>query len=185
MKPSLTADSTAESAVWPRPQIDASRATTPMSASSLSSVATEPMGAPPASRATSSSWRTVPTRHGTHWPQDSSRKNWVIRRSNPGTDTVSSRTSTTPEPSVAPAARTPSKVSGMSRNRQGPTNTAGRACSSSYRPQLAVAGRTPPAPSITSPSVTPNSYSYRPGACTQPDRQNSRVPVDAGVPTAA
>ena len=41
MRPSLTADSTADSAVWPRPQIDASRATEPMSDSSASSVATE------------------------------------------------------------------------------------------------------------------------------------------------
>ena len=34
---------------------------------------------PGASRCSASSWRTVPTRHGTHWPHDSSRKNSAIR----------------------------------------------------------------------------------------------------------
>jgi len=33
--------------------------------------------------------------------------------------------------------------------------------------------------------VTPNSYSYRPGRSTQPDRQNSRVPVEPSVPIRA
>ena len=60
---------------------------------------------PAASRASSSSWRTVPTRHGTHWPHDSSRKNWAIRRSVSTRSAVSSKTMITPEPSVAPAAR--------------------------------------------------------------------------------
>ena len=56
---------------------------------------------PAASRASSSSWRTLPTRHGTHWPHDSSRKNWAIRRSVSTRSAVSSKTMTTPEPSVA------------------------------------------------------------------------------------
>ena len=77
---------------------------------------------PAASRASSSSWRTLPTRHGTHWPHDSSRKNWAIRRSVSTRSTVSSKTMITPEPRVAAAARVASKVSGMS-SASGPTKT--------------------------------------------------------------
>ena len=77
---------------------------------------------PAASRASSSSWRTLPTRHGTHWPHDSSRKNWAIRRSVPTRSAVSSNTMTTPEPRVAPIARVPSNVSGVS-SASGPTKT--------------------------------------------------------------
>src|SRR3984957_9057852 len=65
----------------------------------------------------------------------------------------------------------------------GPTNTPAAPPSSTACSGLPPA--TPPAPSITSRSVTPKSYSYRPGTATQPDRQNSRVPVDAAVPTDA
>ena len=82
----------------------------------------DPFGRPATSRARSSSWRTVPTRQGTHWPHDSSRKNAAIRRRAPTRSAVSSKTMTTPEPSVAPIARVPSKVSGMS-SASGPTNT--------------------------------------------------------------
>src|SRR6185437_16769686 len=65
----------------------------------------------------------------------------------------------------------------------GPTNTPAAPPS-----RTACSGRppaTPPAPEITSRSVTPKSYSYRPGTATQPDRQNRRVPVDPAVPTEA
>ena len=75
------ADSIADDAVWPSPQIDASRIAWPISRSSASSSSRGRTREPAASRASSSSWRTLPTRHGTHWPHDSSRKNWAIRRS--------------------------------------------------------------------------------------------------------
>ena len=75
-----------------------------------------------ASRASSSSWRTVPTRHGTHWPHDSSRKKRAIRVSAPTMSAVSSKTMTTPEPRVAPIARVASNVSGVS-SASGPTKT--------------------------------------------------------------
>ena len=75
-----SADSMALEAVWPRPQMEASRIACPSSWSSVTSEATEPSGRSVASRWSSSSWRTVPTRQGTHWPHDSSRKNWAIRR---------------------------------------------------------------------------------------------------------
>ncbi len=169
----------AVTAVWPRPQIEASRATEAMSPSRPSSCPAEPSGARRASRPSSSSWRTVPTRHGTHCPQDSSRKNLAIRCSSAATSTVSSRTSTTPDPSVAPTALTPSNVSGTS-SASGPTKDPAAPPSSTActgRPP-----RTPPAASITSRRLTPNSYSYNPGCSTQPDRQNSRVPVESLVP---
>src|SRR5262249_57393864 len=57
--------------------------------------------------------------------------------------------------------------------RQG--SPAGRARRPGRRPAASIAGR----------SVTPNSYSYRPGRSTQPDRQNSRVPVELAVPISA
>src|SRR5262249_20351640 len=55
------ADSIAEEAVWPRPQIEASRIACPISAISASS---SPRVCPESSRASASSWRTVPTRQG-------------------------------------------------------------------------------------------------------------------------
>ena len=51
----------------------------PISSSSATSSSTLPRGAAAASRSSASSWRTVPTRHGTHWPHDSSRKNAAMR----------------------------------------------------------------------------------------------------------
>ena len=100
--------------------MEASRIACPSSWSRATSAATEPSGRSVASRWSSSSWRTVPTRQGTHWPHDSSRKNWAMRRRIWRRSTVSSNGITTAEPSVAPAARVPSKVSGMS-SWSGPT----------------------------------------------------------------
>ena len=91
----------------------------------------------------------------------------------------------TPEPSVAPAARVASKVSGRSSG-SGPTNTPAAPPSrmarmaSGPRPSL-----TPPASSMRSRSVAPNSTSYVPGRATWPDRQNSFGPVEPSVPIAA
>src|SRR5262249_47701354 len=182
IRPRLTAEAGALTAVWPRPQIEASRATAAMSSSRASSRPAEPSGAPRASRPSSSSWRTVPTRQGTHCPQDSSRKNRAVRRSRPATSTASSITSTTPDPRVAPMARTPSNVSGVS-SASGPTKEPAAPPSSTAR--SCRPPRTPPAPSITWRSVTPKSNSYRPGRSTQPHRQNSRVPVEPWVPIPA
>src|SRR5712691_11787712 len=182
IRPRLTAEATAVTAVWPRPQIEASRATAAMSSSRASSCSAEPSGAPCASLLSNSSWRTVPTRHGTHCPQDSSRKNRAIRLRRPCMSTVSSSGRTTPDPSVAPIARTPSNVSGVS-SASGPTNEPAAPPSSTARKGRPP--RTPPAASSTWRSVTPNSYSYRPGRSTLPDRQNSRVPVELGVPISA
>ena len=70
---------------------------------------------PPARRRAARSCRTVPTRHGTHWPHDSSRKNAAMRVSSVGRGPRCRRTpSPRPSPSVAPAARAPSNVSGTS-----------------------------------------------------------------------
>ena len=110
-----SADSIADDAVWPSPQIDASRIDLPdIAQQGQLLVARRERCDPPASRARSSSWRTLPTRHGTHWPHDSSRKNRAMRTSVSTRSTVSSKTMITPEPRVAPAARVASKVSGRS-----------------------------------------------------------------------
>ena len=66
-------------AVWPRPQIEASRMAWPISFSRLISCVTEPNGWRATRRCSNSSWRTVPTRQGTHCPQVSSRKNAAMR----------------------------------------------------------------------------------------------------------
>ncbi len=81
-----------------------------------------PASRPSLSRAKSSAWRSVPIRHGTHCPHDSWRKKWAIDSRSSARSTVSSKTITTPEPRVALAARTASKVSGMS-SASGPTKT--------------------------------------------------------------
>jgi CRP-like cAMP-binding protein/NAD-dependent dihydropyrimidine dehydrogenase PreA subunit len=112
--------------------------------------------AAPPSRASSSSWRTVPTRHGTHWPHDSSRKNAAMRRSDVREVHVSSKTSTTPEPSVAPRPASPSNVSGIV-ERVGATNTP--AAPPSRMAWIGPPAGTPPASSSSSPSVVPKGTS--------------------------
>ena len=73
------ADSIADEAVWPRPQIEASR----MACADLGDQRELVLRRCRASGRTAgarraSSWRTVPTRHGTHCPQLSSRMNAAI-----------------------------------------------------------------------------------------------------------
>src|SRR5438445_5557888 len=79
--------------------MEASRITCPRSFKSASSWPSEPSGRRARSRASSSSCRTVPTRHGTHWPHDSSRKNSAMRRTMSRRSTDAPKTMTTPEPS--------------------------------------------------------------------------------------
>ena len=69
------ADSSALAAVWPRPQIEASRMACAISFSMTISCAAEPSGRLSTSRCNASCWRTTPMRQGTHWPQVSWRKN--------------------------------------------------------------------------------------------------------------
>src|SRR5206468_2984400 len=83
------------------PQIDASRIACAMSLRSITSARRSP--SPGCSmRSRISSCRAVPTRHGTHWPHDSSRKNRAIRSRTCFMSAVSSKTMTAPDPSVAP-----------------------------------------------------------------------------------
>src|SRR5947209_5755908 len=171
----VIADATAFAAVCPSPQIDASRITWATSASVASSSG---CGRPAARRCSASSCRTVPTRHGTHCPHDSSRKNSAIRSSAATRSDCSSYTITTPEPSVTPAARVSSYVSGRSSS-SGPTNAP------AAPPSSTAFGAAEPASSSSERSVAPNGSSYRPGRSTQPETQNRRVPVDASVPTDA
>ncbi len=96
--------------------------------------------------------------------------------------TSSSNTITTPDPSVTPAAFESSNVSRRSRS-SGVTNDP--AAPPSRIAFSALPPRTPPAISSSSRSVTPCSTSYTPGRSTQPERQNSRGPVESGVPIRA
>ena len=107
-------------------------------------------------RASASSWRTVPTRHGVHCPHDSSRKKPAIRIRIVPMSTVSSKTTIAPEPSVALAARASSKVSGRSSS-SGPTNTPAAPPSSTACSCLPPG--TPPARASSAPSVSPNGTS--------------------------
>ena len=103
---------------------------------------------PERSRASASCWRTVPTRHGTHWPHDSSRKKAAIRISMRGRSTVSSITSTTPEPSVVFAVAR--RLQGQRQvELVGPHEAAGRAAEQ-HGLQRPAPG-TPPASSSSSP----------------------------------
>src|SRR5439155_12660946 len=94
------ADWIALAAVCPSPQIEASRITWAISSISAISSAMEPLGRPPARRRSASSCLTVPTRHGTHWPQDAARKKAAMRSTMSTRSTLSSKAITTPEPSV-------------------------------------------------------------------------------------
>src|SRR5262249_7651975 len=100
------ADSIAVHAARPRPQMEESFITKPTSRSNWTS---RPVAAASwrlrAMRSSASSWRTVPTRQGTHWPQDSSRKKRAMRSRMAGRSTVSSKANTTPEPRVVLLAR--------------------------------------------------------------------------------
>jgi hypothetical protein len=117
----------------------------------MSSAAPAPVRS--AIRGGASSCRTVPTRHGTHWPQDSSRKSPAMRSSSRGSGTVPSKAGTTPDPRVVPASRVPSKVSGTSSS-SGRTKPPAAPPSSTARSP----SRTPARPS-SSPSVAPNGSS--------------------------
>ena len=178
----FTADSTAAYAVCPSPQIDPSFIASPISSSSASSVATPPRVFPSTIRCSASSCRTVPTRHGTHCPHDSSRKKAAMRRMMSWRSTRSSKTTATPEPSVVPAARVSSCVSlsASSSARTKPPAAPPRRIARNGRPPA-----TPPAMSSSAPSVVPKGISYTPGLVTQPLRQKSRVPVLCAVPVAA
>src|SRR5581483_11708493 len=98
------AEAMAEAAVWPSPQMEASRMTVPTSARRASSSARLPSGRSAARRSRVSAWRTVPTRQGTHCPHDSCLKNAAIRSKKAARSTPSSMTITAPDPRVAPAA---------------------------------------------------------------------------------
>ena len=109
----VTAEAMALAAVWPRPQIEASRIDlADLRQEALLVVRRNPAAAGAARRWSASSCRTVPTRQGTHWPHDSSRKNAAMRRTRPQRSTESSSATTTPDPRLAPMARVPSKVRG-------------------------------------------------------------------------
>ena len=100
----------------------------------------------------------------------------------PGMSTVSSKTMTTPEPSVAPTARVPSKVSGTSSSSgadEAPAAPPSRTACSGRPP-----GPRPPARAARAAS-SPNGTSYTPGRSTAPETQNSFVPVEPSVPIAA
>ena len=88
----------------------------PSSASSASSVGARAVAAAVArAGASASSWRTVPTRQGTHWPHDSSRKNAAMRsRTSRQVDASRRRPARRRSRASAPAARVSSKVSGRS-----------------------------------------------------------------------
>ncbi len=95
---------------------------------------------------------------------------------------MSSNTITTPDPSVRPAAR--DVLEGQPDvERLRPDEHPGGAAEQ-HRLQRPPA-RHAAGGSITSRSVRPNANSYSPGRATWPDRQNSRVPVEAAVPVAA
>src|SRR4029077_7304475 len=108
------AERMAVDAVCPSPQIEASRIACAISFSIPVSCAREPSGWGATSRCSASSWRTVPTRHGTHCPHVSLRKNAAIRKRIVFRSVESSKSITTPDPSVAPIVRVPSNVSGVS-----------------------------------------------------------------------
>src|SRR5262249_7666080 len=74
-----SADSSALEAVWPSPQIEASRMACAISRSRASSSAVVPSGFKSTKRSSASSWRVTPTRQGTHCPQVSWRKNSEMR----------------------------------------------------------------------------------------------------------
>ena len=116
-----------------------------------------PRGRAVASRASSSSWRTVPTRHGTHWPHDSSRKKRAIRRSVPTMSAVSSKTMTTPG-----SERRPDRPRRLERQRRvervGPDEDAGRAAEQHGLERRGRRGRRRRARSARR-SVAPNSTS--------------------------
>ncbi len=95
-----------------------------------------------------------------------------------------SKSITTPEPSVAPAARASSNVSGIE-SASGATNVAGRPAEQN-RSQRRASCVTPPANSISVAQCRSVRHFVEAGiAAIAPERQKSRVPVDSGVPIRA
>ena len=172
------ADSTTAYAVWPSPQMDASRIATPMSSRSVTSRLTPPSVRPEAIRCSASSCRTVPTRHGTHFPHDSSRKNSAMRRTTCLRSVSSPNAITTPDPSVAFASREPSSERTRS-------TSSGRMNVPAAPPSRSAESVRAPASWSSERSVVPQGTSYTPGLATAPLKQNRRVPVDCAVPVRA
>jgi hypothetical protein len=158
-------------AVWPRPQIDASRIAWPMSArSASSSLARRPRrGGEPREQ--------LLLADGPDAARDALAARLVaeeraIRRSVPTMSAVSSKTITTPEPSVAPIARVASNVSGVS-SASGPTKTP--AAPPSRTAGCARSPGTPPASSSSSRSVARTRPRRRPGARRGRDAEELRA----------
>src|SRR5258706_5508935 len=97
--------STGLGAAWPRPQIDASIIACERSSSSGT-----------AQRFCCINWSalTVPTRHGVHWPQDSSAKNFMRLRAAPDAVSWFDNTTIAADPMKQPYSFKVSKSSGMS-----------------------------------------------------------------------
>ena len=178
------ADSTALAAVCPSPQIEASRIAWPISPSSASSSPTEPSGVRRASRC-ERLFLAHACRRGT------ARTGRTTRRGRSGDaqqrcrsrSTVSSKTMTTPEPSVAPAARV-----ALERERQCRARRARRTRRPRRRaapPAACRPPRTPPASSISSRSVVPNGDFVDARAARRGRRgRRASCPVDSAVPIA-
>ena len=115
------ADSTAPEAVRSSPQIDASRMHWPSSLISASSCSTPPRGSPERSRASASPPGAPSSTRTDALPARLVAEEGGDAHQSRGRSTVSPKTSTTPEPSVAPASCMPSNVSGTS-SLSGPRN---------------------------------------------------------------
>ena len=178
------ADSIADDAVWPRPQIDASRIAWPISRSSASSCVTASHAAA-RPRAGAAPPPGGPCRRGTARTGRTTRRGRTRRCGGacPTRSAVSSKTMTTPDPSVAPIARVPSKVSGTSSS-SGPTK-APAAPPSSTAWSAGRRARRPPAP-MRSPQRRPERHlvQARPRDVARTGRTASG-PVDPSVPIAA
>ena len=155
----------------------------PSSRAARARPATPPRVRPRSRRASASSWRTVPTRQGTHCPQDSSRKNAAMRQQQAAElDGVVDGQHDARAEGGAERARVPSKVSGMSSS-SGRDEAAGRAAQ-----QHGLQVR-PPRPAGQLEQLAQRDRRTaprrRPGGPTAPETQKSLGPVDLSVPMRA
>ncbi len=122
----------------------------------------------------------LPMRQGGHLPQLSSQANFKKYLANSTMQVVSSATIIPPEPMTAPAARSESKSTGVSRYSSGKQPPRGPpVCTAlSFLP----AGIPPPISKTISPKVMPIGTSIRPVRSTMPVRAKIAVPGLPSVP---
>src|SRR6185437_10514826 len=158
-------------AAWPSPQMDASRIVVESSSSSFTSHGPLDINLAAFS---------VPARHGVHWPQLSSSKNFMRFNAAALMSSLSDRITTACDPTKQPYFSSIPKSSGISAieaGRMPPEAPPGR-----YPLNVSPSAMPPQYSSISSFTVMPAGASFTPGSFTRPETEKLRKPLRSWRP---